>query len=127
MKNRLLESSREKIVRLLRRAQHTVNDLARALGLTDNAVRANLARLERDGLVQEAGTRPSFRKPESVYDITPQAERLFATAYVPALATLLAVMESGVDENELDAHLREAGRRLASPHLPALQDLPLEH
>jgi predicted ArsR family transcriptional regulator len=101
-----------------------VNDLAGALGLTDNAVRANLARLERDGLVQPAGSRASVRKPESVYDITPEAERLFAKAYAPALATLLAVMEAGLDESELDSQLREAGRRLAAPHLPSLSRLP---
>lgn len=119
-----LASSREKIVRLLRRGQHSVNDLARALGLTDNAVRANLARLERDGLAQQAGSRASVRKPEAVYDITPKAERLFAKAYAPALATLLAVMETGLDEKELDTQLREAGRRLAAPHLPSLSRLP---
>jgi predicted ArsR family transcriptional regulator len=125
MNTRLFESSRSKIIQLLRRAQHTVNDLARALGVTDNAVRANLERLERDGLVHQAGSRPSFRKPESLYDITPEAERLFAKAYAPALATLLAVMEAELDEEQLDARLREAGRRLAAPHLPALAGLPL--
>ncbi|MGB7160135.1 MAG: ArsR family transcriptional regulator [Tepidisphaeraceae bacterium] len=124
MNARRFTSSREKIVQLLRRAQHSVNDLARALRLTDNAVRANLARLERDGLVQLAGSRASVRKPESIYDITPQAERLFAKAYAPALATVLAVMEAGADEKELEIQLREAGRRLAAPHLPSLAGLP---
>jgi predicted ArsR family transcriptional regulator len=125
MKSEVDDTSRGKIVRLLRKARQTVNDLARALGLTDNAVRANLARLERDGLVQLAGSRAAFRKPETMYDITPQAERLFAKAYAPALATLLGVLESGVDEKELDERLREAGRRLATPHLPALEGLSL--
>ena len=116
-------SSREKILQLLRRAQHSVNDLSRALGLTDNAVRASLARLERDGFVRQAGSRASVRKPESVYDITPEAERLFAKAYAPALATVLSVMEEGLDEKKLDLQLREAGRRLAAPHLPSLARL----
>lgn len=118
-----LKSSRNNIVRLLRRAQQSVNDLAQALGLTDNAVRANLARLERDGLVRLAGSRASVRKPELVYDITPRAERLFAEAYAPALATLLEVMAGSSDEKELDALLRAAGRRLAAPHLPSLAGL----
>jgi predicted ArsR family transcriptional regulator len=124
MNARRFTSSRDKIVRRLRRAQQSVNDLARALGLTDNAVRANLARLARDGLVQEAGSRASVRKPEAVYDITREAERLFAKAYAPALATLLEVMSAGLDEKELDMQLREAGRRLAAPHLPSLAGLP---
>ena len=119
-----LTSTRGQIVRLLRRAKRSVNDLAAALGLTDNAVRANLARLERDGLVQQAGNRPSVRKPEMVYDITPTAELLFAKAYAPVLATLLAVMETDLSEAELDAQLRAVGRRLAAPHLPELAALP---
>ena len=123
MKPYRFPSSRGKILQLLRRAQQSVNDLARALGLTDNAVRANLARLERDGFVQQAGSRASARKPESVYDITPEAERSFAKAYAPALASVLAVMEAGVDEKKLDLQLREAGRRLAAPHLPSLARL----
>src|SRR5688572_21385928 len=79
----LLASSRGRVVRLLRRAAQSVNELAATLGLTDNAVRAHLLRLERDGLVQQAGTRPGFRKPEAVYEITADAEHLFAKAYAP--------------------------------------------
>jgi len=126
MNHQLLSSTRGQIVRLLRRAKQSVNDLVAALGLTDNAVRANLAKLQQDGLVQQAGNRPAVRKPEAVYDITPLAEQLFAKAYAPVLATLFAVMEARLDEAEVDAHLREVGRRLAAPHLPALRGLPLE-
>jgi predicted ArsR family transcriptional regulator len=124
VRDRRFTSSREQILRLLRRARQSVNDLARALGLTDNAVRASLARLERDGFVEPVGFRATARKPEAIYDITPYAERLFAKAYAPALATLLAVLSAGLDEKDLDVQLREAGRRLAAPHLPLLAPLP---
>jgi predicted ArsR family transcriptional regulator len=122
----LSESSRGEILRLLRREPHSVNDLAKALGVTDNAVRASLARLERDGLVQQAGRRPGFRKPESMYDITPEAERLFAKAYAPVLQTLLAVFEAHSSEEELIVRLREVGRRLAAPYLHLMKGLSLE-
>ena len=49
---RFFTSTRGKIITLLRRASRTVDELAQALDLTDNAVRAQLAALERDGLVQ---------------------------------------------------------------------------
>jgi predicted ArsR family transcriptional regulator len=124
MDNDLSSSSRGKVIQLLRRAQRTVNELAHALGLTDNAVRASLSRLERDGLVQQAGSRPSFRKPEAVYDVTPEADRLFSRAYVPVLVTLLGVLESSLDGKALDRQLREVGRRLAAPHLPSMAGLP---
>jgi predicted ArsR family transcriptional regulator len=118
------DSSRGRIVRLLRKAKQSVNDLAAALGLTDNAVRASLSRLERDGLVRQAGTRASFRKPESIYDITSEGARLFAKAYAPVLGAVLGVMEAQSGKGELDERLREAGRRLAAPYLPSMAGLP---
>ena len=121
--SKFMLSTRGRIIALLRRAKQSVNDLAAALGLTDNAVRANLARLEQDGLVQQVGNRASFRKPEGIYDITPAAQHLFEKAYAPVLATVLAVLEAGLDEQQLEAQLREVGRRLAAPHLPSLAGL----
>jgi predicted ArsR family transcriptional regulator len=126
MDPQLFESSRGEILRLLRRAPHSVNELAKALGVTDNAVRASLARLERSGLVRQSGRRPGFRKPESMYDITPDAERLFAKAYAPVLQTLLAVLEADSGEKELMVRLREVGQRLAAPYLHLMKGLSLE-
>ena len=54
---RFFTSTRGRIVTLLRRASRTVDELAAALDLTDNAVRAHLATLERDGIVQQRGAR----------------------------------------------------------------------
>lgn len=122
----LLGFSRGRIVGLLRKAAQSVNELAGVLGLTDNAVRAHLLRLERDGLVQPAGSRARFRKPEVVYEITTEAERLFAKAYAPVLATLLGTLTERLDEEELDVCLREVGKRLAAPHLATMDGLPFE-
>ena len=119
-----LPSTRGKIVRWLRRKPHSVTELAAALNLTDNAVRAHLLRLERDGLVRQAGSRAGFRKPEAVFEITTEAERLFASAYAPVLGSLLATLEARLKDSDLDAHLREVGRRLAAPHLPSMAGLP---
>jgi len=123
MPSEVFKSSRGEILRLLRRAPRSVNELALALDVTDNAVREILARLQRDGLISQVGKRPGFRKPESIYDITAEAERLFAKSYAPVLETLLAVLESQLDEQQLDAGLRETGRRLAASHLPSMQGL----
>ena len=51
-------ASRDRVLQLLRPGPGTVNDLAAALRLTDNAVRAHLANLQADGLVEAAGQRP---------------------------------------------------------------------
>lgn len=117
---RFLDSTRGRIVGMLRRASRTVNELAEALDLTDNAVRAHLNVLERDGLVAQVGVRRSTRKPNHSYDLTPEAEELFPKAYAPVLEQLLDVLKEQMPEEERDAVLREVGHRLAAPHLPAL-------
>ena len=50
-------TARGRIIALLRRGASTVEELAAELGVTDNAVRAHLQLLEREGLIQASGTR----------------------------------------------------------------------
>lgn len=111
---RFLDSTRGQIVGLLRRTRQTVDDLAAALGLTDNAVRAHLLRLERDGLVQQRGTRRGERRPSLVYELTSEAEELFPKAYAAALRSVLDVIAERGSAAEVQEIAREAGRRLAS-------------
>jgi predicted ArsR family transcriptional regulator len=54
---RFLNTTRGQIVAELRRESRTVEDLRKMLGITDNAVRAHLAALERDGIVHQTATR----------------------------------------------------------------------
>jgi predicted ArsR family transcriptional regulator len=65
---------------LLRHGDRTVEELAQALGLTDNAVRAHLVTLERDRLVRQTGLRRGTSRPAYAYSLTPAAERLFPKA-----------------------------------------------
>ena len=68
---RFFASTRGQVVTLLRRSARTVEDLARALGLTDNGVRAHLAALERDGIVRQRGAvRRGSGKSAYVYGLT---------------------------------------------------------
>jgi predicted ArsR family transcriptional regulator len=117
-RSRYFTSTRGRIVGLLRRASRTVNELAAALSLTDNAVRAQLATLERDGLVRQSGSRPGFRKPNSDYSLTPEAEQLFPKPYGPVLNQLLHVFRERMPPGALEAALREAGQRIGRS-LPA--------
>jgi len=117
------ESTRGQIVNLLRRTRQTVDDLAAALGLTDNAVRAHLVRLERDGLVQQRGLRRGERRPALVYELTSEAEQLFPKAYAPALRSLLEVIADRGPTADLQAIAREAGRRLGAGKQVAAGDM----
>lgn len=78
---RFFDSTRGRVVGLLRGKSGAVTDLAEKLGLTDNAVRARLLSLERDGLVRQSGVQRGSRKPHFAYELTSEAERLFPKAY----------------------------------------------
>src|SRR5215213_6325282 len=116
---KFFESTRGRIVTLLRRSSRTVEDLARALDLTDNGVRAHLAILERDGIVRQRGSvrrGSSGGKPAYVYELTVEAEDLFPKAYEPTLRRLLDVLSDQIGPEESEALLRSVGRRLAEEH-----------
>jgi predicted ArsR family transcriptional regulator len=117
---RFFASSRGRIVMLLRRASHTVEELAQTLNLTDNAVRAHLATLERDGLVRQVGERRGSGKPALIYELSADAEQLFPKAYGPVLRQLLEVLSEEMTTDEIEGLMRRTGRRLAEQqHLPA--------
>jgi predicted ArsR family transcriptional regulator len=115
---RFFESTRGQVVTLLRRSDHTVEELARALGLTDNGVRGHLAVLERDGIVRRRGSvrRSGGGKPAYVYELTEEAEDLFPKAYEPALRRLLDVLSERLGSEDSEALLRSVGRRLAGEY-----------
>jgi predicted ArsR family transcriptional regulator len=113
---RLLGSTRGRVITLLRRRERTVNELADELGLTDNAVRTHLAALERDGLVALTGVRRGVGKPAHVYALTPQADTLFPRAYGVVLRTLLGALRRSLPPGQVDAVVAEVGRQLAAGH-----------
>src|ERR1043165_8921808 len=114
---RLMESTRGKIFDLLRAGDQTVNELAAELRLTDNAVRAHLLSLERDGLVYQSGTQPGFRKPHATYALTSDAEQIFPKSYGVLLDLILIVISRQLSPKELRAAMREVGKRVADNHL----------
>ena len=110
------ESTRGRVVTLLRRSGRTVEELARELGLTDNGVRAHLATLERDGIVRQRGSvrrGGGVGKPAFVYELTLDAEELFPKAYEPVLLRTLDAISERLGPEGLEALLRGVGRSLA--------------
>ncbi len=118
---KFLQSKRGQLVALLRRSSRTVEELARALDLTDNGVRAHLAVLERDRVVRQRGSvrrGSGGGKPAFVYELTPEAEDLFPKAYEPVLSELLDALAERLGPEESEALLRSVGRRMAEGHTP---------
>jgi predicted ArsR family transcriptional regulator len=108
-------STRGRIVAILRRGWRSVDEIASTLGLTDNAVRAHIATLERDGVVTVAGARRdgSVGKPATLYGVAEGADTLFSSAYAPALSALISEIGQKHPE-DLESLLRGAGSRLAT-------------
>lgn len=106
--------TRGRIIALLRRGASTVEELAASLGVTDNAVRTHLQLLEREGVVRATGTRrgKGAGKPATTYEIAESAEPSLSAAYAPVLTALLETLADRMPAEQLDALLREAGRRL---------------
>src|SRR5919107_2878234 len=113
---RFFDSTRGRIVSLLRAGSSTVNELAAMLELTDNAVRAHLLSLERDGLIRQSGVQRGARKPHFAYELTAEAERLFPKAYDALLNQLINALKGRLPPAALEDVLREAGRSLAALH-----------
>lgn len=113
------KTTRSRVIALLRRGQRTVEELAASLGLTDNAVRAHLAALEREKIVQAVGVRRdgTVGKPATLYGIAPDTSALFSSAYAPVFAALLAELGERMTSRQVEALLRRVGHRLA-PSLP---------
>jgi predicted ArsR family transcriptional regulator len=122
---KFFESTRGRMVTLLRRGGLTVDELARELSLTNNGVRAHLATLERDGIVRQRGSvrrASGGGKPAYVYELTPEAEELFPKAYEPSLRRLLDVLSERLGSEESEALLRSVGCRLAEEHSVRAKD-----
>jgi predicted ArsR family transcriptional regulator len=114
LRQQLLDTSRGRIVTLLQRGGLTVDDIASALGLTPNAVRAQITAMERDGVVQRVGRRPGTTRPFHVFQLTPEVEQLLSQAYLPLLTQLVQVFANALPTQQVDALMREAGKGLAN-------------
>lgn len=113
---RFHDSTRGRLLGLLRAGPRTVEELAAELSLTDNAIRQHLVGLERDGMIRQTGVRrgPGAGKPATIYELEPNAEPLLSRAYAPVLSTLLEVVAEELPPQQARKLLRETGRRLAA-------------
>jgi predicted ArsR family transcriptional regulator len=115
-------TTRGKLLLLMCRGPRTVNELAEALGVTDNAVRAQLTNLQSDGLVRQVGLRPGLRKPHVDYELTPKARRSFLAANDPVLACLLDLIRERLDPEQASTLMKETARRLIAARVGELRE-----
>ena len=105
--------ARDQILRALAPEPATVEQLAQALDVTPNAVRHQLVRLERDGLVGRRGTVKGTRRPSQLYGLTGEGVDALSRAYLPTLLELLSVLEEKLPPPAMRRIMSEAGARLS--------------
>lgn len=117
----LTGETQAKLLGLLRRSQHTITSLAKALRLTDNAVRLHVDSLRRHGIVTDVGTqRDTGGKPARIYGLTLEGEELFPKAYARVLGDLVGEINRTEGHERAVELLRAVGARLgASIEAPA--------
>ena len=109
---RFFDSTRGRIITFLRGKNVTVSDLAKEVDLTNNAVRAHLLSLERDGLVRHSGFQAGHRKPHFTYSLTPEADNLFPKSYDSLLNVLISVLKKKFSPVELNKTFQDVGHLL---------------
>ena len=111
----LTGETQSKLLGLLRRSRQTITGLAKALGLTDNAVRLHISALRRDGFVEDVGTmRDTGGKPARLYGLSREGEELFPKAYAQVLQALVEESLRRDGRERTVELLRAIGGRLAA-------------
>lgn len=105
-RGRVLES-------LKRRGGSTAAELATEHGLTANAVRQHLSRLEGEGLIAEGRSRRGRTKPSVVYSVTHAGERLFPQRYDVLLNAVLHELQVEGGDDRVTALFKRIGERSA--------------
>lgn len=113
LRQQLLDTSRGRIVSLLRTGGLTADDIAKKLDLTRSAVRIQIAAMERDGVVRKIGKRPGTTRPSHLFELTPEVEQLLSKAYIPLLTHLVGVFAEALPADQVEALLRRTGKGLA--------------
>jgi predicted ArsR family transcriptional regulator len=113
LRQQLLDTSRGRIVTLLRKGELTAHDIATTLNLTESAVRLQLVAMERDGVVRKVGKRPGTTRPYHVYEVEPGVEQLLSKAYIPLLTHLVDVFAEALPGQQLETLLRRTGKAVA--------------
>ncbi len=108
------QRTRERIVRLLLDGERTVAQLTREIGITSNAVRAQILSLEKQGVVEARGQVRGSRRPSATYGLSTGGESVLSRAYPFALSRLVSVLSETMEPREFETTMRGMGKRMAA-------------
>ncbi len=105
--------TRDRLLRLVLREPQTVEKIAQGLGITKNAVRSQLAILQREGTIEVRGEIKGSRRPAAVYGVRPGADLPTSKAAPAVLTHLVKVLAHREEPRTFAAVMRELGRSVA--------------
>lgn len=105
-----------KVLAHLRNGPSTIDEMGKALGLTQNAIRNQVRKLAGANLIARTGRRPGPSKPSALYQLTPEGQIHFSRLYLPVLSQFLRVAEDRCSGEQLESFLLETGRSLAAQY-----------
>jgi predicted ArsR family transcriptional regulator len=109
-------SRRDQLLRLLleRRSGRTIDDLARTLHVSRNAVRQHLTSLVAEGLVTKGSTQATGGRPEQLYCLTATGHESFPRKYSWFSELLLDSLKAEKGEAAVIARMETLGERIGA-------------
>jgi predicted ArsR family transcriptional regulator len=106
-------STRDRIIRLLLKHQLTIEAMAEKLGITENAVRSQIALLQREGKVEIQGEIKGTRRPAALYGVVVGADVQLSKAYPVVLSHLVKVLTKRIPPKEFKTVMKDVGKDIA--------------
>ncbi len=110
----LTEGTRERIIRLLLAQPLTISAMAKKLGMTRNAVRAQVALLRREGVAEPQGEVRGARRPSILYGLLAGADAQLSRAYPSMVSHLVRVLSEDLSPQEFEKIMKKSGQLLGS-------------
>ena len=106
------------------RGQSTTDALSRALGITVEAARQQLLRMQEDGLIVATSEIRGRGRPRQLWDLTAAANRRFPDSHPELTAQLIQTIRTTLGEKALERVIEARGEDLVRNYAFALKDAP---
>jgi predicted ArsR family transcriptional regulator len=107
-------TTRDRIVELLLKGERTVEDLAGTLGMTRNAVRSQLALLQREKIVETRGEVKGSRRPAALFGVRAGVDVGSSLAYPVVLSELVRVLGNRMTSRQFESIMKDVGQGMAA-------------
>jgi len=98
----------------------TLDELAKAVGLSRTAVNQQLVSLERDGFIRKDTTRKTAGRPQHVYVLTEPGANLFPKQYSWFSKMLIETLRQQVGAEQVSQYMYDLGVKLSAALIPRL-------